>query len=141
MMLGVAKAPHFAGPYEVITPEPIFGGPGKPAVEDPFIFRSARGIELLAKDMTGAYCGEAGGGIHAFSPDGLNWRLSDRPQSWSRTLTLTDDRRVTFGSAERPFILFEDGKPTHLFLSMADGPGGFANISETWVQPIRIKAS
>lgn len=139
MMLGVAKAPRPEGPYEVVTPDPIFGGPGKPALEDPFIWRSERGIELIAKDMTGAYSGQAGAGMRAVSRDGIKWELDDPPHSWDRTFEFEDGSTVTVGSAERPFLLFDEGRPTHLFLSMSDGPGGFAGLTRTWIQAVRLR--
>jgi hypothetical protein len=91
---------------------------------------------MIAKDMSGRLCGERHGGIQAWSPDGLHWTLCDPPQSWSRKVRWDDGRIQIMGSCERPFILFEDGRPTHLFLAMADGPGGFTKASQTWNQAI-----
>lgn len=45
------------------------------------------------------------------------------------------------GQLERPFIFFENGKPTYIFFATMDGPGGFENASHSWnmVIPIKIK--
>jgi hypothetical protein len=36
------------------------------------------------------------------------------------------------GQLERPFLLFENGRPTHLFAATMDGPGGFNNATESF---------
>ena len=43
------------------------------------------------------------------------------------------------GQLERPFILFEDGKPAYIFFATMDGPGGFENASRSWNMVIPIK--
>jgi len=138
MMLGVAQAPRPEGPYTVITPEPIFGGPGQAELEDPFAWRSSRGIEMIAKDMSGKICGQSGGGIAAWSPDGKQWHIEESP-GWLRDVQWSDGTSSRLGSAERPFVLFENGRPTHLFLAVADGPGGFEHASRTWVQSFALQ--
>lgn len=38
------------------------------------------------------------------------------------------------GNLERPFLLFEEGRPTHLFAATSDGTNGFMmrSICGTW---------
>lgn len=44
-----------------------------------------------------------------------------------------DDGTTTVqGCLERPLLLFEHGRPTHLFAATADGPGGFDRARNTW---------
>lgn len=136
MTIGVASAEHYLGPYRVLSEEPVF--PPEFHIEDPFIRQNGQGYELIAKDMEGTLCGEKHGGIHAVSPDGLHWRLSDAPHSYSRTIHWDDGTMQTMGNLERPFILFQNGKPTHLFAAVADGPGGFSHAAHTWNQVIPI---
>ncbi|SFL09119.1 hypothetical protein SAMN03159341_103162 [Paenibacillus sp. 1_12] len=137
MTIGCARAEHVLGPYRVLSDEPVFP-PERFHVEDPFVWRTEQGYELIAKDMEGTLCGEKHGGIHAFSKDGTDWQLFDSPKSYSRTVLWDDGERQTMGNLERPFILFQDGKPTHLFAAMADGPGGFRHATRTWNQVIPI---
>ncbi|WP_052487785.1 glycoside hydrolase family protein [Gordoniibacillus kamchatkensis] len=137
MTIGCAYAEHPLGPYRVLTDDPVFP-PDRFHIEDPFIWQTERGYELIAKDMEGTLCGEKHGGIHAFSADGRDWRLSASPKSYSRTIRWDDGAEQTMGSLERPFILFQDGKPTHLFAAVADGPGGFRQAQNTWNQVIPI---
>lgn len=138
MTIGGATADHYDGPYQVMTEEPIFP-PDRFHIEDPFIWKTNDGYELIAKDMEGTLCGEKHGGIHAISPDGLNWNLSSSPKAYSRTVLWDDGTLQTMGSLERPFLLFQDGKPTHLFAATADGPGGFRRASNTWNMVIPLK--
>ena len=132
MMLGVARAPHPLGPYEVVGDEPIFSSTRFGEVEDPFVWKGPRGYEMIAKDMTGSLVGEKHAGVHAWSADGLDWRLSERRKAWTRTVRWDDGRTETLGQLERPFLLIEQGRPTWLFAAAGDGPGGFANMTETF---------
>jgi len=36
------------------------------------------------------------------------------------------------GQFERPQLLIENGRPTHLFAATGDGPGGFDKMSSSW---------
>lgn len=133
MTLGVARAEHPRGPYVVEGRMQIAGDNGEGEVEDPFLWRSGRGLELIAKDMSGALCGEAHGGVHALSADGRRWTVAPGKKAWSRRLRWSDGREERLGSMERPFLLIDErGRATHLFAAVADGPGGFQNMSRAW---------
>lgn len=130
MMLGLARAAHYRGPYTVVGHEPLFG-PGKVGeFEDPFAWQNADGTyELIAKDMTGKVVGEKHAGVHLTSRNGEQWSLAAKPKAWSRTLTFDDGKTETMGQLERPFILFENGRPAFLFGAVGDGPGGFDKMT------------
>lgn len=138
MTIGAAAAEHWDGPYRVMTEEPVFP-PEQFHIEDPFIWRMGEGYALIAKDMDGTLGGEKHGGIQAVSRDGIHWELADEPQAYSRTILWDDGTVQTMGSLERPFLLFQDGKPTHLFMAAADGPGGFRNAAHTWNMVIPLE--
>jgi hypothetical protein len=130
MMLGLARAPHYRGPYAVVGPEPLFGPEKIGELEDPFAWQNADGsYELIAKDMTGKVVGEKHAGVHAVSRDGEHWQLAAKPKAWTRTLTFDDGKTETMGQLERPFILFENGRPAYLFGAVGDGPGGFDKMT------------
>jgi hypothetical protein len=131
MMLGLARAKHFLGPYEVVSDGPLFSSTNIGEVEDPFMWKTPEGYELVVKDMSGKIVGEHHAGVHARSKDGLHWTLSEKPKAWSRTVKFDDGITQTLGQLERPFVLFENGQPTYLFAAAGDGPGGFANMTET----------
>ncbi|MFK7692033.1 glycoside hydrolase family protein [Paenibacillus sp. HJGM_3] len=132
MTIGAAYADHYAGPYRVLSEEPIFP-PDKFHLEDPFVWRSEDGYELIAKDMDGNVCGERHGGVHVRSRDGLHWELAEEPKAYSRHVRWDDGTEQVLGSMERPFLLFdEQGRPTHLFAAVSNGKTGFGDATETW---------
>lgn len=137
MTIGVAWANQAEGPYRVVSQEPVFP-PDQFHIEDPFLWKTDLGYELIAKDMEGNLCGEKHGGIHACSTNGVDWRLSEQPKAYSRSVRWDDGSVQVMGSFERPFLLFQDGKPTHLFAAVADGSGGFRNAENTWNMVIPI---
>ncbi|MHA6483517.1 glycoside hydrolase family protein [Paenibacillus sp. strain BS8-2] len=130
MTIGVAWADHYEGPYRRLSEEPIFP-PEKVHIEDPFVWRTEQGYELIAKDMDGNLCGERHGGIHAFSEDGVSWVIDESAKSYSREIVWDDGTISKMGNFERPFLLFENGSPTHLFAATADGEGDFRG-RHTW---------
>lgn len=132
MMIGVAEADTVFGPYRVLTDQPIFGPTRLGEIEDPFVWCDGREYHMIAKDMHGTLCGEFHGGVHACSPDAIHWRLHANPLAYSRTIRWDNGDIQTLGSFERPSLLFENGRPTHLFGAVADGPGGFVAASRTW---------
>ncbi|RED40694.1 glycoside hydrolase family protein [Paenibacillus sp. VMFN-D1] len=140
MTLGAAEAAGYEGPYRVIQDAPLFP-PERFHIEDPFIWRTAEGYAMIAKDMDGKLCGEKHGGILALSPDGRDWRLADQPKSYSRRVRWEDGSERWMGSFERPFLLFQEGQPTHLFAAVADGPGGFRQAEHTWNMVIPLRTS
>ncbi len=120
--MGVAAADHWQGPYRRLAEEPIFcfDDTGD-HVEDAFIWHNGIGYELIMKDMAGGICGEKGGGIHATSSDGIAWQLSDPVKAYSKTVHWQDGGETTFLHFERPQLLIENGRPTHLFAAVAQG--------------------
>jgi hypothetical protein len=60
-------------------------------------------------------------------------------KAYSRRVIWDDGTEQVMGSLERPFILFQDGKPTHMFFATADGSGGFRNATNTWNMVIPLK--
>ncbi len=137
MTLGAARADTPEGPYRVISEQPLF--PPEVHVEDPFIWRTDEGYAMIAKDMDGHLCGEKHGGILAVSENGTDWKLADSRKAYSRTVAWDDGVERVMGSFERPFLLFQDGRPTHMFAAVADGPGGFRQAKNTWNMVIPLK--
>ena len=139
LRMGAARAASWRAPYVRLKEEEIFHfGGEKDHVEDAYVWRQGGRYELIMKDMAGGICGENGGGIHAVSPDGVNWRLAGRPLAWSRTLRYDDGSKRTFLNVERPQLLIEDGRPAWLFVAVADGPS-HARRTRTWNQAIPLQ--
>jgi hypothetical protein len=139
MTIGVARAPHFRGPYTVVGNEPIFGEARGGEIEDPFLWRDDAGYHLLAKDQRGRVSGQFQSGILLHSPDGVHWQVDKNPLAYSRTIQWSDGSTQTMGQLERVFGLIENGKLTHLFFGTMDGPGGFDKSTRSWnmVVPLR----
>ena len=138
MTIGVAYADNYLGSYVVKKDTAIFP-PGKIHIEDPFIWETEEGYELIAKDMDGNICGEKYAGIHGFSENGTDWKVYEGIKTYSRKIRWDDGTEQVMGNLERPFILFQEGKPTHMFFATADGIGGFHNATNTWNMVIPLK--
>ncbi len=126
LRLGAAYAENYLGPYHRLSDEPIFRFDAtNDHVEDPYVWAGeAGGYQLIMKDMAGGIVGEIGGGIHATSPDGVNWSVSDPPKAYSRTVTWDDGATTEQAAFERPQLLIEDGRPTHLFAATGNSKDG-----------------
>jgi hypothetical protein len=135
--LALARAPHPDSAYERVIQRPIAAA----EVEDPFIWQQAGRFYVLAKDMTGEITGEKHAGVFLSTTDLTDWQLNDPPKAYSRLRYWDDGDSTMLGSFERPQLLIQDGRPTHLFAATADGPGGFRNAANTWNQvvPLRLK--
>lgn len=142
MAIGVAGAPHFKGPYELLSDEPIFSLEKNAEIEDPCLWKDSEGYHILAKDQRGEITGEKGNGVLVNSKDGINWELDKKPFAYSKTLTQADGKAVKMGQLERCSVLLDrDGRLTHLFFATMDGPGGFNNSTKSWnlVVPLKKK--
>ena len=139
LRIGVARAPQWDGPYHRLADEPILTLPGGSYVEDPYVWHTGDCFQMIAKDMTGGLTGEKHAGVHATSPDGLHWELSQPAKAYSRRITWANGMTTVQGSLERPQLLIEEGRPTHLCAATGDGPGGFDNCARTWNIVIPLK--
>ena len=130
LRIGVALADDLDSPFRRLRDDPVLVLP-EGFVEDPYVWWEGGHYELIAKDCTGAITGEKGAGVHATAGPDLDFRLSTPPKAYSRRV-LWDDGSVTVqGAFERPQLLIQGGRPTHLFAATGDGPGGF-NFTKTW---------
>ena len=145
LKLGVAVAPSPEGPFERLQDEPIlqFEAPDM-YVEDPFLWYTPDGtFHLLIKDdPKNGSCGltgEWGAGVYATSKDCRNWTMGPNPKAYSRTVLWNDGSRTLQCNLERPFLLFHDGKPTHLFLATGKGSKPY-EFEHTWnmVIPLQV---
>lgn len=143
LLLGSCKASSMEGPYERITDSPIFNfdtsETNENDVEDPFVWWVDDHYELIMKDRYGHICGERGGGIHALSKDGVSWELAPKPLAYSKHILWDNGEVVYHNHFERPSLLIEDGKPTHLFAATGLGPKEWA-FEKTWNMVIPLKS-
>lgn len=138
MTIGLAKAEQCTGPYVRLSNDPIFDS-SQISIEDPFVWKQDGHYEMIAKDMTGEVCGERFGGVHGYSADGMHWEINSGELAFSRKVLWDDGQEEIMGNMERPFILFEDGKPTHMFFAVSNGKNAIIDATETWNMVIPLK--
>ncbi len=135
LLLGVSKAQKPHGPYTRLSDQPIFrfetAENQENDVEDPFVWYTNSRFEAIMKDRFGHICGEEGGGIRAWSSDGVKWNLYSQPLAYSKTIRWNNGETTVQNHFERPFLLIEDGVPTHLFAATGKGPKAW-QFEDTW---------
>lgn len=145
LRFGVAEADTFAGPYERLSDEPIlnFDDSGD-HVEDAFLWQGADGqFEMLMKDMRGGIGGEARAVIHANSGDCLHWKVSKPAIAFHRCIPWNDGTITRPAFLERPQLLLNEGRPTHLFAAIGEGPtneNDHTAIAKSWCAAIPLNA-
>ncbi len=143
LLLGACKAAEMDGPYSRIHDDPIFNFDTSESnendVEDPYVWWMDDHYELIMKDRFGHICGERGGGIHALSNDGVNWELASKPLAYSKNILWDNGKKTYQNHFERPSLLIEDGKPTHLFAATGIGPEEWV-FEKTWNMVIPLKS-
>jgi hypothetical protein len=140
MTIGVATAPTPLGPYSVVSDKPAFPLELFGELEDPFLWCDSEGYKAVAKDMSGQTCGQAGGAVYVRSDDAIHWRLGDPPAAFLRQIRLNDGSTRMLGNVERPFLLRDGDRITHLCAATSNGSTGFGDATETWnmVVPVRL---
>lgn len=125
---GVTRAPQVEGPYTRLTDEPIFRFDStNDHIEDAFAWYNGSSYEMIFKDMAGGISGQPKAGVHALSDDGVHWKLAEKQMAYSRNVTWDDGTQTEQAFLERPQLLIEDGKPTHLFAATGEISGDLAN--------------
>ena len=142
LLLGVSKSAKPEGPYDRLSEDPIFrfetADNNRIDVEDPYIWWTGKQYEAILKDRSGEICGEEGGGIHAWSKDGIKWQLFKKFRAYTRDVMWDDGSTSHQNHFERPFLLIENGKPTHLFAATGTGPKAWS-FDKTWNMVIPLK--
>lgn len=142
MLFGVAMADSPFEKHKAILEKPLFFDNDNDEgfeLEDPFIWRDADGYHMMAKDMNGKVCGEEHSGVYAESKNGIDWEFKKDFVYYSRKLKFEDGTVRTLGNMERPFLLFEDGKPICAYFAVSDGTWSYLNCTRTWSMPILLK--
>ena len=132
MMLGVATAPNYMGPYTVVMDEPVFSMERFGEVEDPYLWKDEKGYHMLTKDQRGKIGGIEGAGILAHSPDGLNWTPDAHPLAYTRQVRWDDGRTTEMARFERVEGVWENGRMTHLSFAVQNGQFGSDIGASSW---------
>lgn len=123
--MGLAIADRVEGPY-VIQPEPMTSNSSE--IEDGYAFTEGENIQLITTHN------KAGAGYLWNSKDGLTF---GKPvvgfETMNRYLSkdqMQKSKKLRSNKFERPQVLMQDGKPTHLFVaSGANFNGGDGSVS------------
>ena len=143
LQIGVAVADRPDGEFRRLSEEPIFFFDNPDFhLEDPYLWYEDGKFRLLIKDdfknQSGGICGEWGAGLYGESEDCLHWEFAEEPKAYSRTVHWNDGSVTTQCNLERPFLLLQDGHPTHLYLATGNGDSPY-QFTHTWnmVMPLR----
>jgi len=119
---GVAEAPHYLGPYHRLNngQKIRIAGAEDERVEDPYIWQANGLYHMVAKIFSEKLTGQRESGFYAYSVDGIDWTVPDEPTAYDRRVLFTDGTIVEQKKLERPQVLVEDGRPTHLYFATAD---------------------
>lgn len=134
--LGLAGSDHWSQPLRRLCDDPVVRFP-KGHVEDPFLWYEKDRYFCLAKDMTGELCGEVHAGVMLESKNAVDWAVLGK--AYSRRLAWDDGTEEVMGSFERPFLLFENGRPRCLYAATGGGPGGFSRCPNTWNAAVPVQ--
>ncbi|MEM9913999.1 MAG: glycoside hydrolase family protein [Planctomycetota bacterium] len=134
MHLGVAGADAYDQPFRRLRDDPILAaGAEGDHVEDPFLWHADGRYRLIMKSMNGKLGGEPRGGIAIESFDGVNWSMSgEAKRAYSRRIRWDDGSVTTQAFLERPQLLIEGGRPTHLFAATAVGSDAIGHVTDSW---------
>lgn len=119
---GLATAPHYLGPYKRINDGQKINIEGlkNTHVEDPYVWLADDYYQMVAKVFSTSLTGESGAGFYAYSRDGIEWFLPEDPKAYSRMVLFKDGTKRNQAKLERPQVLVQEGKPTHIFFATAD---------------------
>ncbi len=120
-LLGIAYADHYLGDFKRLSEKRIFSGSKIPFnTEDPFLWKQDGKYHLFAKifEAGETLIGEAGAGYYATSNDAINWQMDTTGIAYSRTIKFMDGSEETYNRLERPQLLIQDGKPTHIYFAV-----------------------
>lgn len=142
MVISVATAPHYEGPYTVTSEEPIFSMEGLGEAEDPSIWRDRTGYHMIIKDQRGQFTGARYNGFMVHSHDGIHWMIDKNPLAYTLNVNWSDGRTEKMGHLERATPFIQDGVVTHIFfatMDTKDGSGSFNSATKSWNTVIPLK--
>jgi len=130
--IGLAIADRFDGEYKRVSDQPLNMGIG---AEDPFIWMENGKYKALMLDHERKYSPDKEI-FYATSDDGIKWKVPTPGIAVSRSVQMADGTVQRMGKTERPHVLIENGKPTHVFFAVS---GTWKGASSTWNMVIPLK--
>lgn len=130
--IGLAMAACPTCEYKRVSAQPLNMGIG---AEDPFIWQEDGKFKALMLDTDRRYSPDKEI-FYAVSDDGRRWRVPRQAIAVSREVLWADGTRKRMNSTERPHVLIENGKPTHVFFATGETVSG---KRYTWNMVIPLK--
>jgi len=136
LQFGIARADQYLAPYKRVGENNRFEfTPIDTDVEDPYVWKDGEKYYLLAKCMNDKITGEAQSGFLATSEDGISWVIAENPLAYSKTVEFSDGIKEEMKKLERPQVLFENGRPTHVFFASRNSKDEIFNL----VRPLKFE--
>jgi predicted GH43/DUF377 family glycosyl hydrolase len=129
--IGLAIADNFLGEYKRVGTKPFDLGVD---AEDPFIWFEDGKYHAIMLDFARKYSDKEL--YYAVSLDLSHWTAEKDPVAVSKNLLWDDGKRRKMNSTERPHVLIENGKSTHIFFATGNTVDG-VNYSWNAVVPLK----
>lgn len=130
--IGLATADCPTCEYKRVSDQPLNMGIG---AEDPFIWQENGQFKALMLDHEKRYSPDKEI-FYAVSDDGRRWRVPLNSIAVSKKVLFEGGATKRMNSTERPHVLLENGKPTHVFFATGETIGG---KRYTWNMAIPLK--
>jgi hypothetical protein len=128
LRVSVATAPAYNGIYTVANPDVW----PKSRLEDFYLFAFGGQYHLICEDNTAGVTGHERWGAHLVSANGIDgWRPFAPAIAYDHDIAFTNGTILHSTRRERPQLLIEDGKITHLITAVYDG-------KNSWSQPVAL---
>lgn len=124
----LAVADSYAGPYRTLN-DNVWPNS---TLEDFYLFKTGGRYHVVCEDARGGISGHAKWGVHLTSANGIDgWTPTPDPIAYDHSIRFTDGSVLQCNRRERPQLLIEDGRVTHLITAVYDG-------TNTWSQPVPL---
>ena len=125
----IAQAQNYKGPYELkndnVWPEH--------KLEDFYLFKINDNYHLICEDNIGGISNHVRWGVQLYSENGIDkWKPFDPPVVYDHDLIYSDGDTLHCNRRERPQLLINDNKITHLLTGIYDG-------KNSWCQPVALE--
>lgn len=130
--IGLAIADCPTCEYKRVSSQPLNMGIG---AEDPFIWQENGKFKALMLDHERRFSPDKEI-FYAVSNDGLRWHVPRNAIAVSKNVLFEGGSVRKMNSTERPHVLIENGKPTHVFFATGETVGG---KRYTWNMAIPLK--
>lgn len=118
--IGLAVADCPTCEYKRISDKPLNMGIG---AEDPFIWMENGKYKALMLDHERRYSPDKEI-FYAVSDDGIRWHVPRNAIAVSKNVRFADGTTKKMNSTERPHVLIENGRPTHVFFATGETVNG-----------------